>query len=427
MRLILASTLILLATAPCLATTAEPPRFYLAEDWAPPVLDGIELPAGVSTLTVSPDGRRAAASVAGAEGGRRGTILLYSIDNAEPVEVEVAGIVRDLLFEPDSMTVLGLLHRPAKKREGDTYLIRLDFDAPKPRRMLHLPASARGMDYWPFRGMLLIAVRNEIRLLTLPGLRSGPLYRIPGENLAVASLGEGSKIVVGQDDALLLVDLDDSPGEEAMPVREERAVSRPVRSLAAANDGSRVLARLEDGTVWSILTGPLRAEQLDGGAMLAATEKIPSRPAPADPEPEPAEPQRSTPPATSPAAAPVIPIVESESAARPEPAPAAVEPAPAPEALAGSTQLRGRIGGPAANMVAHVVLFGPDNILKEARRIVPGEDGSWEANGLPAGRYRVQLDGGGQRVLVTEPASLILELPSDGNIETAEIRVLEAL
>ena len=51
------------------------------------------------------------------------------------------------------------------------------------------------------------------------------------------------------------------------------AVSRPVTSLAAANDGTRVLARLEDGSVWTILTSPLRAEILDDGALLAATER----------------------------------------------------------------------------------------------------------------------------------------------------------
>lgn len=412
MHMLRSTTLILFAAAFCLVAHAEQPRVYLAEDWTPPVLDGIEMPENMTTLTISPDGARAAAAVAGAEGERRGAILLYSLDNPEPSRVEVQGIIRALLFEPDSRTLLGLLHRPAKKREGDTYLIRIDFDAPKPKRMVHLPSSARGMDYWPLRGTLLVAVRNEIRTLTLPDLRSGPLYRVPGENLAVASLGEGSKIVVGQDQSLLLIDLDDTPGDEAMPVREKRAISRPVLSLAAANDGGRVLARLDDGTVWSILGNPLRAEQLDGGAVLAATERIPSRPAPADPEPLPEEPEREIPPPASVAAASVVPIVAAAADVLPKTDP----------------QVRGRISGPAAGMVAHVVLFGPDNILKEARRIVPDADGSWSADGLPSGRYRVQLDGGGERVLVTEPSSVIIQLPADLAVEAAvEIRVLEAL
>jgi hypothetical protein len=459
----------LIAAALSVAAAATPSRMHLAEDWEPPVLEGLEPPAGLTTLTVSPDGLHAAAAVVVGEGGRKGRVLLYASEAEEPVTVEVNGIVRDLLFEPDSRAVLGLLHRPAKRREGDTYLIRIELGAPKPRRLVHLPPSARGMDYWPMRGTLLVAVRNEIRTFTLPGLRSGPLYRVPGENLAVASLGQGSRILIGQNEAMLLVDLDDPPDENAMPVRERRAVSRAVTSLAAANDGTRVLARLEDGSVWSILTSPLRAELIDSGAMLAATERhsassaTEAEPPSVEPEPEPGpvEPEPEPDPTVRWAApvplggeiveeprpdeavgedAPVEEddVEEAPASTSPDPTEAPQSGHPTPEADAGVTaplvakgaepqQVHGRIGGPAARMVAHVVLFGPDNILREAVRVSVAPDGHWQARDLAPGRYRIQLDGGGDRVLVTEPAFAIVEIPASGSVEAAAFRVLEAL
>ena len=40
-------------------------------------------------------------------------------------------------------------------------------------------------------------------------------------------------------------------------------------------------------------------------------------------------------------------------------------------------QLQGKLVGAAASKVAFIVLHGPDNVLREAARVVPEPDGSW--------------------------------------------------
>jgi hypothetical protein len=73
-----------------------------------------------------------------------------------------------------------------------------------------------------------------------------------------------------------------------------------------------------------------------------------------------------------------------------------------------------------------VVILGPDDLFREAARIVPRADGSWSATGLAPGRYRVQLDGGPDRVLATRPAFVTLDVSADGAAIAPEIAVLRA-
>jgi hypothetical protein len=73
------------------------------------------------------------------------------------------------------------------------------------------------------------------------------------------------------------------------------------------------------------------------------------------------------------------------------------------------------------------VLLGPDNVLREAKRITPESDGSWSASALPPGKYRVQLDGGGDRVLVTDPPFLMVDVEKSGTVDAGVIHVLRAL
>ena len=74
-----------------------------------------------------------------------------------------------------------------------------------------------------------------------------------------------------------------------------------------------------------------------------------------------------------------------------------------------------------------VVLRGPDNLLREAARIRPSEDGSWSIDGLEPGRYRIQLDAGGSRVLVTRPAFRTVSIEAEGTAVTADFAVVRAL
>jgi hypothetical protein len=90
-------------------------------------------------------------------------------------------------------------------------------------------------------------------------------------------------------------------------------------------------------------------------------------------------------------------------------------------------QLRGRIVGADLNAVVAVVVFGPDNILREAARVAPDSGGRWSVSGLAEGKYRVQLDGGGRRSLVTDPPFVLIDVKKDDSIEADEIRLLKAL
>ncbi|HYV85775.1 MAG TPA: hypothetical protein VFB49_07695 [Patescibacteria group bacterium] len=137
----------------------------------------------------------------------------------------------------------------------------------------------------------------------------------------------------------------------------------------------------------------------------AATTQGVSPPAPT---PAPAPPSATSPPATSPPATPP---------AAPSPAPS---PAPtsqtAPESAAPNEEtprapatLAGKVTGDAARVRA-VVLYGPNNILKEFARVRPGADGTWSVPLPPAGAYRVLLVGDGSTPLPVKPGYIALKV-----------------
>ncbi|MHC4430139.1 MAG: hypothetical protein ACYS0D_16305, partial [Planctomycetota bacterium] len=218
---------------------------------------------------MTPDGRRAAVALILAIDKRdvSSEIRVYDMDRAEPVNVPVSGFVRDLLYLEGSSGLFGIEHHPAKRHEGDSYLVRVDLETRKPRREKRLPPSARGLDYWAAGRSLLVAARNEVRTVTLPLLRSGPLFRVLGENYSVAAVG-GTRILVGQAAALLLIDLSDTQQREGMPVRQRIASSSPVLDLAVAADGSRGVARLADDSVVAVGVDPLALEVVGTGLVL---------------------------------------------------------------------------------------------------------------------------------------------------------------
>jgi hypothetical protein len=335
-------------------------------------------------------------------------------------------------------------------------------------------------------------------------MRSGPLYRIGGSNRAVASLGSSSLILVGQDERLLLVDLNATHGREEMPIAGEMPLPQPVNTLSAAEDGSYVLVTLADDSVRKIDIAAFETVEppVPEPEPAIAEEEVeqqappPSEPEPAAAEPEPPpvlvvqEPEVQPLPASEsepvvaevsiedpapPHSVPEPAVVEPEPLPTPEPEPVAVEeavaeqPPPSPEPVVAeepiaaepiaaepepliveekvearspppeseppvvaeifeaAPQVRGRIEGTGLEAVVAVLLLGPNNMLREAARIPPARDGSWSASGLQPGRYRVQLDGGGRRVLVTDPAFLLVDIEAEGTVQAAVIRLLKTL
>ncbi len=165
------------------------------------------------------------------------------------------------------------------------------------------------------------------------------------------------------------------------------------------------------------------AEAPDAGPAAGQTPEAETEPPPpAHAETHAVEPEPSTTERTlAPPAAVAAGLPEREAAAPAEPA--ATQPEPAPPAVA-VHQAEGRIVG-RVGLVQSVVLLGPDNILREAARVRPGDDGSWFVDGLDPGRYRVQLDAGGERILVAEPRFLMIEV-GETPTQAPEIKAVRA-
>jgi len=441
---------------------------------SPAILAGAELPDEIQALAVSADGSRLAYALAASKAGFSD---LFRVDAAvaEPSSVTLPGTIRDLVFLDDDRTLVGLQHRPAKKREGDTFLFTWA-EEPKTRRIMRLPPSSQDLDRWPGGNALVLACRNEIRTILLPDFRSGPLFGFPGDNFAVTSLGRSTYVVVGQEQGLYLLDLSVPSGRESMPVLAEQRVPSRVAALADYPAGDEVLVRLVDGRLFRASFDPRgfepagTADRIVGLRKAASGPVLPFRarveeapvepsvqpleaiviepvkvdvvqpiPTPEIPQPEPAATEPSPAPISDARAEPQVTPSEpiqpapEETAARVDPPSERDEPpmhpeevpeeapqnAPveadlppedeAEEEVAAVHQIEGRIVGDVA-LVQDIVLLGPDNILREAARVQPKSDGTWHADGLDAGRYRVQLDGGGDRVLVAEPRFLMVEI-----------------
>jgi hypothetical protein len=379
----------------------------------PPLADRAEPLPGTRAVTVSPDGTRIALLSWTRPVGRAARSVLHIVDAglSEPVAVEVGALVRDALLAADGSAVWAVAHEAAKRGPGRTELLRIEIDTQRARPILLLPASARSLAFWPRAGALLVACSDEIRTLRLPELTSGPLYALPGVNLSLAALG-GARILVGREDAVLLVDLDDRPARDAMPVRASVAMPSPVVALAAAPDGRTALAGLSDGRVLRVeIDAALELRVASAGTGLVATRATPVSvasfpqeevPAPAQPPPDPPPgrpPVQVDPPRQESAIASPV----EERPEDPQPAPPAVEP------TAGAV-LHGRVTGPAASAVVSVVVLGPDSVVREARRVAPGPDGRFRVGDLAPGRYRVVVDAGGSRVLVTRPPFHVVDV-----------------
>jgi len=449
---------LLLGTLALAATigAAGDPAVHVPGATSPAVLEQIESFEGLTALAVSPDLERVVvARLVGPE-ATRSSLELLSASGSAPLTMETIGLFRDLLFDPGGAPrVYGVLHRSAKKREGDTYLVVWELDRGKLRRATRLPASSRSLDHWTVRNALLVAARDELRTLLLPDLRSGPLFRVSGENLAVSTIAGSNQVLVGQRDGLVLVNLNDPPGQFEMPIRGSVPSPAPVVSVASSPDGGEALARLEDGRLFAVGLDPLTLSERGTSRALTSLEgrdeipvEAPPYPAELPPreqvvEPEPAL-ASSAPAATAETeavadTAPEAPLPAAEEPAGEEPTvpPSAAETAPEPvpevspaipESSRGPRpQIRGRVDGPARAAVREVVILGPDSIMREAGRVTPAPDGSWEIHGLAPGRYRIQLDGGGGRVLVSDPPFQLVDV-TEGDSETLPtVRVIRSL
>jgi hypothetical protein len=93
----------------------------------------------------------------------------------------------------------------------------------------------------------------------------------------------------------------------------------------------------------------------------------------------------------------------------------------------GTTVLTGTVTGDARSHVVAVVLFGPDNVLREAARAAPDSNGRFRFQGIEPGRYRLVPDGGGKKAVVSEPRFLTIEVAPGAVVEAPELRIVRAL
>ena len=440
------SFLILLALVTPSAGATE---VLVAAPEAPEILARLDLPTGIEALAISPDGSRLAYALP--SNGKQGFSDVVWAGSSQTT-VTVPGAIRDLLFMADGQTLVGLQFRAGKKTQGDTFLFAWSGE-PKIRRIMRVPPSSNDLDRWPGGDAILLACRNEIRTILPPDFRSGPLFSFPGDNFALTSLGNSSYVVVGRSDGLFLLDLSVPSGRESMPILAHLGLPAAVAALADFPGGDELLVRLIDGRLFRATFDPPgfaaagTADQIAGLSKATSGPTLPFAPVAATiaPEPEPideinekvaTEPVRTV--ATEPAVAPPVPetrppepvetaevvqvdeaddTVSVDQAADEEPPVARVHEAP-------SHQLQGRVSG-RLDLVEAVVLLGPDNILREAARVQPDSAGAWGVDGLAPGRYRIQLDGGGDLVLVAEPRFLMVDI-GEAPTRAAEIKAVRS-
>jgi hypothetical protein len=425
---------------PALVSGAEGP-LVVPPDAPPASLAALAPFQDALAVAVSSDAALAAAALAHPEKPKSSLVRLSG--GGEVRDVEVRGKLRTLHFDPDGRTLFAIAYRPGSKDDvREAWLLRIDVETLKVARSVTLPTTARDIDLWVNGGALLVACRDEIRTVLLPQVRSGPLFWIGGDNRAVASLPGGNYSLVGRDTEILLINLSDPQGRDPLPVRDRAPTAAAVATLAASPDGTAALALLDNGAVLEVSIDPFEVKEGGTAGLIAwlGRPEPPALPPAAVAPPAETAPDADSAPSPTDAAPTVVEPVAPAPPVVPEPAPPApaVEPEPEisetsePEPVADAAgpdrgELEGRLTGEAVSEVVAVVLLGPDNITREAARVEPEADGSWVAVGLAPGRYRVVLDGGGGRVLASDPAFRQSPVVAGIRIEVPEIEVLRAI
>jgi hypothetical protein len=373
------------------------------------------------------------------------SVLRVSRADGEVPPVELSGEVLALAVTAsgdDAFVVVRELDKKGAVRGAG--LLRLDTRTGRAAPQLDLPVTARGIAFAADEAALLLAAKNEIRTFTLPGLTSGPLYRVPGDNVTIAAISGTSRVLVTQGARIVLVDLASPQDREGLPVVASADAATAVRALVSAPAEPRAIALLEGGSTLLIETEPLGVTPGSSAVAIAwpGTKAGPTPPAAAaaaavtaattpPPEPPPSEPVAPAPPPeaiqdsveTGPDPAPVPPPVvpvEPPPAEAPPAAPPSVENPDLPEGVSG------RVSGPARADARSIVFLGPDNVLKEAARVAIDATGAYVVSGLRPGSYRVVATGEGGRVLACQPAFVTVIVDGSGRQAVPTLEVVRA-
>jgi len=376
------------------------------------------LPAAVAALGLTSEldafGVAPAASVAVAAtlsaGEEDRSLLWFARGGDEPRAVKLAGRVMGLAVTGDGTMAYAVVRTTDRKGVVRTvWLTRVDLKTARATPGLTLPTTARGLAIGPGGATLMVASRDEIRTFQLPGLASGKMYRVPGENVGVAPLGDSSGVLVAQSSRIVLADLAGAQGRDGLVLSQEAAAPARLTGMLSSTGDAGTIAIADGGSAWCVRAAALAPPPPpvpEAAAEPAAATQPPLEVPPAD---LPAE-VATAPPAPVPQApAPVPPIVPA-----------------APEIPAAPGTVSGTISGPAVAEVAAIVFLGPDNVLRESLRVSPDERGRFRVSALPSGAYRLVAAGKAGRVLICDPPFITIRVGGNGAVEAPVLKILRA-
>jgi hypothetical protein len=341
------------------------------------------------------------------------SVLTIEKTSTEPRAIPLSGRAVGLTVTTDGLTAFAVVRTIDRKgRVRSVDLARVDLTTYRAGTALSLPVTARGVAVSADGGTLFVTARDELRTFRLPGLASGPLFGVAGDNVGLAPLADSTYAIVAQPGRLALIDLSAAQGRDGLPLTSETVSPGALRGLMATGGESGPVALTEDGRAFCI-----RAQAPETQAV-----------APAAPPPVPPP----VPPAQSPRVAEAPVETPPEPSPEPSPAPEPPPPVPVPDkppessAAAPAPSVFGQLTGPSLSDVAAVVFLGPDNILHEAARAVPDGNGRYETSGLAAGAYRIVAAGKGGRVLLCDPSFITVHVGANGAVEAPVLKVLHA-
>jgi len=348
-------------------------------------------------------------------------------------------------------------------RRGDRWAVAsLDLGAQTMEGPIVVPGPIRAAALSEDASRLFLAADDAVRTFVLTPLRSSWLLRSPGSNRDIVAIPAGRGMLVARASELAIFNparlpardprtgafpTDDAVATLALPfepaaievdgggrlaaaltvdgrdlavadIGEMRILEvRAIPSSAAAtflNEPDRLLLVSPDAS--SVVTLPIQIPSVRIAAPPAGAAAPPpdeTRREVAAPPPTPSAPAGTAPKAppgtahdeTPPPAAPVETAQAGPPAASggaPDEASAPVPTSPPAAEIARAGRLVGRVTGDFA-LVAAVILYGPNSIVREFSRVSPDAGGAFDVPLPPPGRYRIVLSGRGGAQLSYSP------------------------
>jgi hypothetical protein len=367
---------------------AEPPEFVPGDDVFG-AYASLAPAADIETFGIVPASDVAVATVPSPTD--RGRSVLRCARGGEAAhEIELSGRALGLTLSGDGDLAYAIVRASDRKgRALRVELVRIELTTLHVTLGSSLPATARGLALGSDGASLLVACRDEIRTFRIPQFESGPLYGVPGENVGVAAIEGTTDVLVARPSEVVRVNLAGPQGRDGLVVSRKFSAPTPLRAMMAATGAAGPIALAEDGHAWRV----------------NATAPPPLNPRPAERTPEP-------PPEPRPEETPAPPASSGITARH--------------ESVGGLGTVSGAVTGPARAEVAVIVVLGPDNLLREAARVVPDGEGRFLAPSLPPGGYRVVAVGKGGHVLICDPPFITIRVDPNGAVETPVLNVLRA-